>query len=136
MENARWGQYTDRFLLEMVQGQIQPAPLGRLLTAQRTFAPVAAFRSSPTRQYVAQTRHSLSGRFLAYWRTHQWATLLGAPIAEPTNEPNGDGSGRTYLVQWFENGRLEYHRELTDPRYQVELGLAGKQARQRRGWLP
>ncbi len=136
VENARWGQYTDRFLLEMVQGQIQPAPLGRLLTAQRTFASLAAFRSSLTRQYVAQTRHSLSGRFLIYWRTHHGATLLGAPIAEPTDEPNGDGSGRTYLVQWFENGRLEYHRELTDPRYQVELGLAGKQALRQRGWLP
>jgi len=136
VENARWSQYTDRFLLEMVQGQIQPAPLGRLLTARRSFAPVATFRSSLTRQYVALTRHSLSGAFLTYWRTHQGATLLGAPIAEPTREQNGDGSGRTYLVQWCENGRLEAHHEQKEARYQVQVGLVGKQALQQRGWLP
>ncbi len=84
---------------------------------------------------MAQTRHSLSGRFLVYWRTHHGATLLGAPIAEPSDEPNGDGSSRTYLAQRFENGQLAHHEELTKPRYQVELGLAGKQAQQQRGWL-
>jgi hypothetical protein len=59
--------------------------------------------------------------------------LLGAPIAEPDQEANGDGTGRTYQVQWFANGRLEYHPELAGTRYQVQLGLCGKQALQQRG---
>ncbi len=46
------------------------------------------------------------------------------------------GSGRTYLVQWCANGRLEAHPEQTDARYQVQLGLVGKQALRQRGWLP
>jgi len=50
-------------------------------------------------------------------------------------EANGDGSGRTYLVQWCENGRLEYHPEQKDSRYQVQLGLVGKQALQQRGCM-
>ncbi len=115
---------------------MRPSALGRLLTQGRTFPAIAPFPSTPTRQYVPATRHSLSGAFLTYWRAHHGATLLGAPIAEPTREGNGDGSGRTYLVQWCENGRLEAHPEQQDARYQVQLGLVGKQALRQRGWLP
>jgi hypothetical protein len=134
-ETGHLKQYTDRFLLELEGGQVRTAPLGRLLTAGRTFAPVAAFLSTPDRMYFASTRHGLSGRFLAFWRSHHGAAPLGAPFAEPTHETNGDGSGRVYLVQWFENGRLEYHPELTGTRYVVQIGLSGKQALQRRCWL-
>jgi hypothetical protein len=38
-------------------------------------------------------------------------------------------------VQWFTNGRLEYHPELAGTRYEVEIGLCGKQALQRHSWL-
>jgi hypothetical protein len=37
-------------------------------------------------------------------------------------------------VQWFEQGRLEYHPELAGTRYEVELGLVGLQALRQRGW--
>jgi hypothetical protein len=74
------------------------------------------------------------GRFLSYWRTHNDARLLGAPISEPVREGNDDGSGRQYLVQWFGQGRLEYHPELAGTRYEVELGLVGLQALRQRGW--
>jgi hypothetical protein len=40
-------------------------------------------------------------------------------------EPNGDGTGRTYLVQYFANARMEYHPELRATRYAVSLGLLG-----------
>jgi len=129
-------QYTDSALLQMVGAQVRPAPLGRLLTQGRAFPPLASFPSTPTRQYFPAMRHSLSGAFLAYWRGHHGATLLGAPLAKPTREQNGDGSGRTYLVQWCENGRLEAHPEQKEARYQVQVGLVGKQDLQRRGWLP
>jgi hypothetical protein len=114
-------QYTDRFLLDLAGGEVVTAPLGLLLTEGRTFARIGPFRSTPDRLVLPKTGHSLGGRFLAFWRSHHGATLLGAPIAEPTYEANGDGSGRVYLVQWFENGRLEYHPELAGTRYEIAV---------------
>ena len=135
-DHGRLVQYTDRFELELVHGTVRTVALGPLLTAGRGFTQVAPFKSSPSRLYFASTGHSLSDRFLSYWQTHQGALLLGAPISEVDLETNGDGTGHVYQVQWFENGRLEYHPEQEYTRYQVQLGLVGKQALQKRGWLP
>jgi hypothetical protein len=129
-------QYTDRFELELVGGQVDTARLGYDLTSQRLIPRVAPVASTSTRLYFAVTGHTLSARFLAYWRSHQGATLLGAPLSEVMTEGNGDGSGRRYPLQWFEQGRLEYHPELAGTRYALELGLLGVQALQLRGWLP
>jgi hypothetical protein len=85
--------------------------------------------------YVAVTRHTVRGPFLAYWRAHAGATLLGAPLSEVITEGNNDGSGRRYRLQWFEKGRLEYHPELAHTRYAIELELLGLQALKDRGWV-
>ena len=126
-------QYTDRFALERAGGQVVTLPLGQWLTAGRTFT-----RATPAAGalYFSSTGHTLSGMFLTYWRNHHGAVLLGPPIAEPDHEMNGDGSGRTYLVQWFANGRLEYHPDLAGTPYIVELGLAGTEDLRWQGWLP
>jgi hypothetical protein len=129
-------QFTDRFELERVGIHIVTAPLGRLLTAGRSFPRLAPFPATSSRLYFSSTGHSLSGPFLSFWRSHHGSVLLGAPIAELDREMNGDGTGRTYLVQWFANGRLDYHPELAGTRYVVEIGLCGKQDLQARGWLP
>ncbi|GAC1398952.1 MAG: hypothetical protein NVSMB65_17200 [Chloroflexota bacterium] len=129
-------QYTDRFLLELVHNHVVTAPLGRLLTAGRAFDRVAPFPSSPTRLYVPSTGHSLSELFLRYWRAHAGALLLGAPLSEVVMEANGDSSGgRVYQVQWFEKGRMEYHPENMQARYQVLLCLVGDESRRKRGLL-
>ena len=60
-----------------------------------------------------------------FWRTHEGELLLGPPISGQLHELNGDGSGRVYLVQYCLNGRLEYHPETKDVRYQVQLGRVG-----------
>ncbi len=135
-EGGRLVQYTERCRLEAASGGVVVAPLGRQLTIGRHFAPVAPFASAPTRRYFSQTGHSLSGLFLAYWQAHDGVTLLGAAISEPLMEGNGDGSGRRYLLQWFERGRLEYHAENAGTPYVVQSGLLGKQALQQRGWRP
>lgn len=135
-QNGHLAQYTGRALLQLVGGQVRLAPLGRDLTAGRAFPPVASFVSSPARRYFPATGHSLAGRFLTYWRVHDGATLLGAPISEALVEGNGDGSGRRYPMQWFERGRLEYHAEHAGTRYAVQVGLLGVEALRRRGWLP
>jgi hypothetical protein len=54
--------------------------------------------------------------------------VLGAPISEVVGEGKGDGSGRRYPLQWFENGRLEYHPEAVHTRYTFEMGLLGLKA--------
>ena len=116
----------------LTNGQVAPAPLGRMLTRTRTFPRPPPFASAGDRLFVAATGHSLSGRFLQWWRQHRGAILLGAPISEVVTE--GDGSGRRYAVQWFENGRLEYHPELARHGATVELGLTGAEAMAQRGW--
>ncbi len=136
VSNGRLVQYTDRALLVSSAGHTEPAPLGRQLTAGRVFARAAPFASSPARRYFPATGHSLSGRFLAYWRAHDGPTLLGAPLSEVIVEGNGDGSGRRYPLQWFERGRLEYHAEHEGTRYAMQLGLLGVESLRRRGWLP
>lgn len=140
-DHGRLIQYTDRFLLQLETSngharRITVAPLGLVLTAHRHFAPVPRAASTPARLYFAHTRQVLFGPFLDFWTRHHGAILLGAPISGVIVVGNSDGSGRTYPTQWFENGRLEYHAELANSRYAIEIGLVGMEELQRRGWLP
>jgi hypothetical protein len=134
--NGHLEQYTEHVLLVLDKGQVQTAPLGRMLTAGRHFPTVRAFKSTAGKRYFPSTGHSLSGPYLAYWLTHDGAAVLGAPISEVVVEGNGDGSGRRYALQWFERGRLDYHPELARTSQPVEMGPLGTQAMQQRGWLP
>lgn len=122
-------QYTDDALLQVIDGQVIPAPLGRLLTEGRHFPRIAPFHNTPRRLYFSRTGHSLAGPFLTYWRTHHGRLLLGAPISEVSVEANG--SGQRLPTQWFERGRLEYHAEVTDTAYAVDAVPVGWQALQR-----
>ena len=73
-------------------------------------------------QFFAATGHSLCEPFLSYWRA-RGLTVLGLPLSEPAAEPNGGG---TFLTQWFERARLEYHPE-NPPAFQVLGGLLGSE---------
>jgi ABC-type branched-subunit amino acid transport system permease subunit len=106
-------QYVERGLMRLAAGGVTLAPLGRDLTAAHHFA---SYRWS-----------ALAPAFARYYADHLGPELLGAPLAAPDYEMNGDGSGRSYLAQWFERGRLEYHAE-TPARYSVLPGLVGQQA--------
>jgi hypothetical protein len=110
-------QYCERGLLQFRNGTITLAPLGRQLTADRHLAT----RTYPIDPVLAD-----------YYARHQGPVLLGAPLSRADPEMNGDGTGRRYLVQWFERGRLEYHPE-TPARFRVLPGLVGKEALQRAG---
>jgi len=125
-------QYTERALLT-AGGPVRTAGLGTALTAARRFPRVSGAGAGA--RFFADTGHSLGGRFLSYWLGHRGESVLGAPISEVLYEGNGDGSGRRYLLQWFERGRLEYHPENTG-RYAMEPGLVGLDALRVRGWLP
>jgi hypothetical protein len=128
-------QVTERAVLILTGGRVSLLPLGPLLSAARTFAPVAPVSNTGNRLYFPSTGHTLSGPFLAYWQAHQGSVLLGPPISEPDQEGLGDGTGRFYTVQWFTNGRLELHPEIKDVRFRVEQGRVGYEYLHRLGLL-
>jgi photosystem II stability/assembly factor-like uncharacterized protein len=128
-------QFFERAELEITANGIVEAPLGSILTQGRAFPTVHAFAPSPTKMYFSATKHSLSGNFLKFWQNHHGAQLFGLPISEPLREKNGDGTGRVYLVQYFQNARLEFHPELAGTNNEVMLGLLGRQYLQQLGWL-
>jgi hypothetical protein len=81
------------------------------------------------------TGHATCGDFFIYFRTHglefdrrrgfseaESIALFGLPISEAQMEVGSDG--RSYMTQWFERARFEYHPENRDP-YMVLLGRLG-----------
>jgi photosystem II stability/assembly factor-like uncharacterized protein len=127
-------QYFERSRLIYSHGHVTVAALGSQLTAGRYFQPVACCPGGG-QVWFSQTGHTISGKFLSFWRSHNGSRLFGYPISQPLYEQNGDGTGRTYLVQYFQNARMEYHPELGGTSNVVTLGLLGKQALQQRGWI-
>lgn len=99
------------------------SPLGLQLSKGRDF-PTAQARSEGDDIYFAETRHSLGGKFQAYWEGYGGLARFGYPISEEINEIASDG--HTYRVQYFERARMEIHPE-NDAPYDVLLGQIGKQ---------
>ena len=128
-------QYFERARLALTAGGVRESPIGSLLTSGRAFPPVAPFRSTASSLYFGATRHSLGGHYLDFWIHHHGQLLFGAPISQPLPEQNGDGTGRIYQVQYFQNARLEYHPELAGTDNEVQLGLIGRQYLRKIGLL-
>ncbi len=130
-------QYFERARFEYHSGSglVTLTPLGSADSATRHFVASPPFPSSPARFYSAQTHHSLGAPFLNYWRLHGGAAVFGYPISEVLHEENGDGSGRAYVLQYFQNARFEYHPENAGTSYVIQLGLLGDQALKAQGWL-
>jgi pimeloyl-ACP methyl ester carboxylesterase len=75
--------------------------------------------------FFPDTGHSLGGVFKKYWQAHGGLAQFGYPLTEPQRERNPD-DGQTYLVQYFERARFEYHPEFAGTENEVELGLLGR----------
>ncbi|HYP19030.1 MAG TPA: N-acetylmuramoyl-L-alanine amidase, partial [Chloroflexia bacterium] len=102
--------------------------LGRTVTAGREHEPPfvpAQPSGAPGTLYFKETGHNMAREFVSYWREHGGLPVYGYPISEPFPELSRT-DGKTYLVQYFERNRLEWHPELPDP-YKVSLGLLGVQ---------
>ena len=132
IEGGRRVQYFERVRLAAGRGGVAVDPLGSELTAASRPTPTLSFRSTATLRYFAQTGHTVSGRFLVFWSAHQGDLLLGPPIGEPITY---SGNGKGFAIQYFRNGRLEYHPELAGTSYEVEAGPLGRLTLQQRGWL-
>jgi subtilisin family serine protease len=107
--------------------------LGNDVTKGRKFDPVLTpFQNTDTRAYFPETKHTLSQPFLNYWRDNGGLAVFGYPISEPLQEISPT-DGKTYMVQYFERNRFEYHPENTGTKYEVLLGLLGVQVARAQG---
>lgn len=108
--------------------------LGDDVTKGRKFDPaLAPYESTTTRAYFADTKHSLSGDFLQYWQANGGLAVFGYPLSEPFLEVSKD-DGQSYLVQYFERNRFEYHPENQYP-YTVLLGRLGVEVARTQGYI-
>src|SRR6478672_6553732 len=78
-------------------------------------------------RFFSETGKTVTDPFLSYWTGHGGLSQQGFPITDAYNEVN-DADGKTYLTQYFERARFEYHPENAGPKFQVLLGLLGKEA--------
>ena len=85
-------------------------------------------------RYFPETRQWVSGAILKYWTDHGGLMMYGYPISPAFMERNPD-DGKTYLVQYFERNRFEYHPENAGTPHEVLLGHLGRQVLVERGWL-
>ncbi|MGC8873059.1 MAG: beta-galactosidase [Chloroflexia bacterium] len=132
--NAYLTQYFERAIFEYhpeyagTRYQVLLRLLGVIVTQGRWFDPAPPpYYDTPGRLYFPYYGgHSLSGRFLSYWQRHGGLPIFGYPISEPFYEVSPT-DGQTYLVQYFERNRFEYHPELAGTPYEVLLGLLGSE---------
>jgi hypothetical protein len=113
--------------------------LGNQLTADRRANGEGAFNRFadmhyPGGTYFAETGHNLRNTFKDYWQANGGLALYGFPISEEFEEVNPDDH-QTYVVQYFERNRFEYHPENKGTRYEVLLGLLGNTLLKQKGWF-
>lgn len=96
--------------------------LGALLVGPTTTRTANAADDS---QFFPETGHTVSGKFLTYWRNNGGLAAFGYPITDATQQPDAE-NGQVYLTQWFERNSFQLHPEFAGTKYEVELGLLGK----------
>lgn len=125
-------QYTQRARLEYHPEN--PAPnnvllglLGNTLSDPRAdeapFQP-AQPSSETGYSFFALTGHNVGPPFLAYWNRNGGLPVFGMPRSEAFEEPS-QTDNHSYLVQYFERNRIEYHPEYKNTKYEFLLGLLG-----------
>jgi hypothetical protein len=72
--------------------------------------------------YFPETGHNLFGGFRVYWERNGGLQVFGYPITEEFSAPSSDG--KTYVQQYFERARLEWHPENAPPN-DLQVGLMG-----------
>jgi hypothetical protein len=99
-------QYFQMIRLEYDGQQVQITPLGAWALAGVGPA-VEAYAPAPTSRIriFEQTGQPVWDEFLAFYEANRGELLLGLPLSPQLNEGNR-------RVQYFENGRLEWHPEL------------------------
>lgn len=99
-----------------------------LLVSLLSWAGTSPASAADDSQYFEATRHTVSGKFLEYWRANGGLPVYGYPITDARMEVDPE-TGKTFLTQWFERNRFELHPEFTGTKYEVLLGLLGNDLR-------
>ncbi|MFL5807210.1 MAG: CAP domain-containing protein, partial [Roseiflexaceae bacterium] len=89
--------------------------------------------------YFAETGHAIAPRFWGYWSGHgleldgrpgksvvESLALFGLPLSEAAPEVSPT-DGQTYLTQWFERARFEFHPEHAGTPDEIQLGLLARE---------
>lgn len=133
MERARFEWHTEN---EGTQYEVLAGRLGadmadsRASLGDKPFARVAQPAGASVR-YFPETGHTLTSPLRAYWESRGGLPVFGYPLSEAFQEQSPT-DGKTYLVQYFERNRLEYHPENKNTPNEVLLGLLGVQEYNRR----
>ncbi len=99
------------------------------------FHRAAAFATTATKRWFAESGHGLDSTFKKYWDQNGALPVFGLPISNPFDELNA-ADGKIYSVQYLERERFEYHPEFAGTPNEVLLGLLGKEIATQRGYLP
>ena len=86
----------------------------------------ATSQASANTWYFRETNHNLGGSFRSYWIANGGLAIFGFPITEEFTEISST-DGKAYKVQYFERARFEHHPDNAGTRFEVLLGLLGKQ---------
>jgi hypothetical protein len=142
IEDGRTVQYTERARLEwhaenrgtayeVLLGRLGATMAGaRIAQGERPFQRVGRSADS-SMKYFPETGHTLAAPLRPYWEGKGGLSVFGYPLSEAFQERSAT-DGKTYLVQYFERNRLEYHAEYKGTPNEVLLGLLGVQEYKRR----
>ncbi len=134
-------QYFERARMELHTENKQPfrVLLGRLaagtLFARGSVEAPETGTPGPGCERFNETGHTLCPPIKAFWQRSGGLPVFGLPLTAARDEQSAT-DGKTYLTQWLERERLEYHPELRGTAYEVLLGLMGSEELRTRGFLP
>src|SRR5687767_1654760 len=107
--------------------------LAMLLAAGLFNSHSAYAQGSPMCFNVPGITNCIEGRFLEYWQQNGGLPVFGYPITPASMQQTAEG---TFLTQYFERNRFEWHPENQRP-YDVLLGRLGddRLKQQGRDWF-
>lgn len=118
-------QYFETERLELAKdGTVNLGLLGKqVLNTPRQRVPKP---SDPNVRYFSATGHTLSGKFLTFWKTYGELDIFGYPISEQISEGG-------HQVQYFERAKLELRVSSSSNVLQVHMAPLGAQLWQQHG---
>lgn len=89
-------------------------------------------RAQSDQQCFAETGYCIQGRIREVWQQSGGVAVSGLPLSPARQEVV---AGESFVVQWFERTRLEYHPSVARP-YDVQVGRVGVEVliKQRFDW--
>ena len=99
--------------------------LGVQLTSTRDFPTASPADATGGAIYFPESKHTLGGEFLDYWKEQGGLDRFGYPISEEIWETSS-ANQHAYRVQYFERARFELHPDNRPP-YHVLLGQLGNE---------